>query len=63
MNEFQNALVDEFPNVSAVNIRRVVQKVMDVINQMSYVLLSMSLVGFVGVFVLAALINYDGRAR
>ena len=59
VNKFQDQLVDQFPNVSAVNIKRVVQKVMIVINQMSYVLLSMSLlVGAVGVFVLAALIYY-----
>lgn len=62
--EVQNKLFEEFPNVSAVDISRVVRKILDVMTQMGWALKAMSaLCLVVGFFVLYSLANHQMEGR
>ncbi len=60
----QSGLYDKFPNVSAVDISRVVKKILDVMGQMSWALKAMSVLClFVGILVLFSLANHQMEGR
>jgi putative ABC transport system permease protein len=61
---FQTGMVNNFPNVSAVDLERLVEKIKSILQQMSFALTFMSgLVVFVGMIVIFALINHQMRER
>lgn len=63
-DELQNKLYDNFPNVSAVDISRVVKKILDVMSQMAWALKAMSVLCLiVGIFVLFSLANHQMEGR
>ncbi len=63
-DQLQNKLYDKFPNVSAVDISRVVKKILDVMSQMAWALKAMSVLCLVvGVFVLFSLANHQMESR
>lgn len=60
----QSRLYEKFPNVSAVDISRVVKKILDVMTQMGWALKAMSLLCLiVGFFVLFSLANHQMEGR
>lgn len=60
----QGLLYEKFPNVSAVDISRVVKKILDVMTQMGWALKAMSLLCLVvGFFVLYSLANHQMEGR
>lgn len=62
--QFQTDLVKAFPNVSAVDLDRLVAKIKDILGQMSFALSAMSLVViFVGFVVIFALIQHQVSER
>jgi putative ABC transport system permease protein len=63
-NNFQTDLFNKFPNVSFVDIRRIVDKVKVIMNNMSLILRFMSyLVFFVGIMVLFSIISHQISMR
>lgn len=64
LREVQDGLFDKFPNVSAVDISRVVKKILSVMSQMGWALKAMSgLCLIVGFFVLYSLANHQMEGR
>jgi putative ABC transport system permease protein len=60
----QSLLYEKFPNVSAVDISRVVKKILDVMTQMGWALKAMSVLCLVvGFFVLYSLANHQMEGR
>jgi len=60
----QNKLYESFPNISAVDISRVVKKILDVMRQMGWALKAMSFLCLsVGFFVLYSLASHQMNAR
>jgi putative ABC transport system permease protein len=60
----QNRLYEKFPNISAVDISRVVKKILDVMRQMGWALKAMSFLCLgVGFFVLYSLASHQMNAR
>lgn len=64
MQNIQNGLFEKFPNVSAVDISRVVKKILSVMSQMGWALKAMSILCLiVGFFVLYSLANHQMEGR
>lgn len=63
-DDLQNGLVSRFPNVSIIDISRVIRKVMELTDQMTAALTGMALLSvLVGLFVLFTVLMSEARAR
>jgi putative ABC transport system permease protein len=64
IENFQNTVVEKFPNVSIINVKRAVQDSLVFINQMSVALEGMAMMSIViGLFVFVILLNTQVRER